>query len=165
MSRLCRGWERSSRRAAPRVGARVLSGGRVRRVLRQRVGDLEPRRLVGDEDVLAGPRARIVVERAHRDDRDAARGVRSWHLGAAGRAERLREALGLRHLVRGELRLAAREAKLVEPHAEIRRVRGRACAPAAPAVAVAAQDRRTLDLERDGVAKAAPASHARSRGR
>jgi hypothetical protein len=35
-------------------------------VLRQVVGDLEPRRLVGDEDMHARPHARVVVERAQR---------------------------------------------------------------------------------------------------
>src|SRR5262245_7489617 len=56
-------------------------------VLGKVVGDLEPRRLRADEDVLLQADPRVVVERAHRHHRDVAIAVEPRQLRPAAAAE------------------------------------------------------------------------------
>src|SRR5688572_16418831 len=96
--------------ASSRAGAgRFIDRGSARRrsvEARQVVVDLVPARLRADPDVLARPHARIVVERAHRHDREAAARIDARQLRAADPAERLRVELRLGDLVARELAFA-----------------------------------------------------------
>src|SRR5262249_58636813 len=88
------------------LGVNVLSARRWSRKLRQVVVDVEPGRLRVDEDVSLGPHAGVVVERAHRDERNVALAIEARQLRAAAPAEDAREEPSLRHLVGLEQLLA-----------------------------------------------------------
>src|SRR5438132_105794 len=143
-------WREARRR---RIGPR-----RVGLVLREVVRDLVPGRLRADEDVQLLTRPGVVVQGARGHDDAPARGVHVRHLRATRAAERLREALRLRDLVRHDQLLASQPAEVRERDEEVRRVRRSAGLPTARAVAV--RDRtgdRAPDLVRDPAAEAAPA--------
>src|SRR5262245_5758429 len=138
-------------------GVNVLSGRRRSRKLRQVVVDVEPGRLRVDEDVSLRPHAGVVVERAHRDERNVALAIEARQLRAAAPAEDAREEPSLRHLVRLEQLLAGGDTHAVEAGEEIRRVGGTARLAAALAVTVLDAQRLALDDEGDPSAETAPA--------
>src|SRR5262249_1917797 len=138
-------------------GVNVLSGRRRSRKLRQVVGDVEPGRLRVDEDVSLGPHAGVVVERAHRDERDVALAIEARQLRAAATAEDAREEPSLRDLVRLEQLLAGGDAHAVEAGEQGRPVGGAASLATPRAVTVLAAEGAALDDERDAAAEAAPA--------
>src|SRR5437879_642250 len=119
------------------IADREADGRRPLFAARQIVVDLDPERLRPHPDVLAQPDARIVVERAHRHDREAAVARDAWRLRAADPAERLREEPGLRDLVLRELPFPAREPQAVDRHDQVGGVRGGASLAAPTAVAAA----------------------------
>src|SRR5678815_5443798 len=99
--------------------------------------------------------ARVIVERAYRDDRESAALIDSRHARAAHAAEHMGEELGLGQLVRGQEIFAANEAQPRQLDKQVRRV-ARAANLAAPrAVTVIDANRRAGHLERDTVAQTA----------
>jgi hypothetical protein len=129
-------------------------------VPRQLVRDLEPGRLRPDEDVVLRANSRIVVEAAHRYDRDPALAVNSRHGGPARPAERLREEPRFGELVGGAVVFTARERHAVGGGDEVCGMRGGASPPATAAVAVHGAQRLAFDDERDGPAETAAAHRA-----
>src|ERR1700687_855029 len=86
-------YHRPSAPAVPVTLNRRSNARGMLRVLRKVVGDRVPGRLRAGEDVRLWVHARVVVERAHRDDGEAAIAVDARQDGAAGAAEDLCEAL------------------------------------------------------------------------
>lgn len=145
---------------------RGLGGWRVFRVLRQAVGDPEPRRLAGDKDVAFRADARIVIQNAERYAQlgSNSRIRRGGFVGGTGPVDHRRTANAAETAAKTAGGFVVADQILALDPFEIRGLdanaateRGAVLLAAAGAMAIQRPQQRTVDFELDAAAKAASA--------